>query len=283
LAKTIDSIRPIDAVRVNHINVVLEGYDAMVEHFARLYGGQVVMDLPQDAWHACIMDVGRVLFELFAPHEFFLHTRAGPHFLGIEYQIEDLAHAREVIAARGLRVARELGVALHTHPADCHGVSLELFEGYFHDNDELLQVPMRPAEHWRDEHPLGLTGLHGCTIAVTDLAQAVEDFEAILHHDALEEGPRPAVAGTAVALHVGDAWLELIAPDGEGPLREHLVEHGEGIRSTVFRVRDLDQARRCFGDQGIELVAGAAPGSFAISAEQNLGVIFEFIEGDAPS
>jgi hypothetical protein len=269
---------PIRTVRVNHVNVVLEDHDAMVEHYERLFGGRVVMDLPQTAWHACIMDVGRVLFELFAPDEFFLFTRFGPHFLGIEFQIEDLAAARELLAERGIRVARELGVALHTHPADCHGVSLELFEGYFHDNDDMLQSPMQAASYWRDEHPLGLTGLRGLTIAVSDLASARADFEAVLAHAVLDEGPRPAVDAAGVALHVGDAVLELLAPTGDGALGRHLVDHGEGIRSTVFGVRDLDQAARYFGELGIELQPGAVPGSLAIPAEQNLGVIFEFTE-----
>jgi hypothetical protein len=269
---------PIRTVRVNHVNVVLEDHDTMIEHFDRLFGGRVVMDLPQTAWHACIMDVGRVLFELFAPDEFFLFTRYGPHFLGIEFQIEDLEAAREILAERGIRVARELGVALHTHPADCHGVSLELFEGYFHDNDEMLQSPMQPAGYWRDEHPLGLTGLRGLTIAVTDLASARDDFEAVLAHEVIDEGPRPAVGATGVALQVGDAVLELLAPAGDGALRRHLFDHGEGIRSTVFGVRDLDQAGRYFRERRIELQPGAVPGAMAIPAEKNLGVIFEFTE-----
>jgi hypothetical protein len=268
----------IRTIRVNHINVVLEDYETMVEHYARVFGGRVVMDLPQATWHACIMDVGRVLFELFAPNEFFLYTRYGPHYLGIEYQVEDLDVAREVIASRGIRVARELGVALHSNPADCYGVSLELFGGFFHDNEELLHVPMQPAEYWRDEHPLGLTGLKGYTVAVADLAPAVEDFRAVFDSTVVYEEARPAVRGTAVGLRVADTVLELMAPTGGGPLEEHLLRHSEGIRSTVFGVRDLDQAARYFEERGVGLVPGAAPDTLAIPSEQNLGVIFEFSE-----
>ena len=57
---------------------------------------------------------------------------------------------------------------------------------------------------------------------------------------------------------------------------EHLLEHGEGIRSTVFGVRDLDHARSYFAERGIELVPGTAPDTLAIPAEQHRGVIFEF-------
>jgi hypothetical protein len=268
---------PIRAIRVNHVNAVVEDHDATIEHFDRVYEGRVVMDLPQATWHACIMDVGRVLFELFAPDEFFLFTRYGPHFLGVELQIEDLPAARELLSARGIRVARELDVAVHTHPADCHGVSLELYEGFFHDNDAMLQAPMQPASYWRDEHPLGITGLVGLTVAVTDLDAGHADFAALFAHDVVDEGSRPAIAATGVSLQVGDAVLDVLAPDGDGPLRDHLLRHGEGIRSTVFGVRDLDQAVRYFAARGFELVPGAAPDALAIPPEQNLGVLFEFV------
>ncbi len=55
------------------------------------------------------------------------------------------------------------------------------------------------------------------------------------------------------------AVLELVAPDGDGTLEQHLRAHGEGIRSTVFGVRDLDRIRAYFGERGIDLVPGTAP------------------------
>jgi hypothetical protein len=269
---------PIRTIRVVHLNIVQEGYDETVSHYHDLFGGMVVMDRRQPTWHACLVDIGRVLFEVFAPDEFFLHTRYGPHYLGVEYQVEDLDEVRAVLASRGIRVARDLDVALHAHPADCHGVSLEFFTGDFHDNDEVLDTPMKAAEYWRDTHPLGVIGLHGFTVAVTDMAQALEDFRAVLHSEVAYEAARPAVAGTAVGLQIADAVLELVTPAGEGPLRQHLLQHGDGIRSTVFRVRDLDVARRYFEDRGVEMVSGAAPDTLAIPADQNRGVIFEFSE-----
>ena len=269
---------PIRTIRVVHLNIVHEGYDETVEHYQSLYGGMVVMDRRQPTWHACLVDIGRVLFEVFAPDEFFLHTRYGPHYLGVEYQVEDIDEVREVLAARGIRIARDLHLALHTHPADCHGVSLEFFAGFFHDNDDVLDTPMKTAEYWRDEHPLGVTGLLGYTVAVTDMAPALDDFRAVLHSEVVDEAARPVVAGTAVALQIADAVLELVTPVGDGPLRQHLLEHGEGIRSTVFQVRDLDAARRYFEGRGVEMVPGTAPDTLAIPADQNRGVIFEFSE-----
>ena len=259
------------------MNVVHEDYDAVVTHYQRLFGGVVVFDRLQPTWHACLIDVGGVLFEIFVPNEFFLHTRYGSHYLGIEYRVTDIDAVRQTLAERQVRIARDLGVAVHSHAADCHGVSLEFFDGDFHTDRELLDVPMPSPTFWRDEHPLGLTGLHGCTVAVSDLASAVADFQGLLEHQVLYETRHAAVAGTAVGLLVGGAVLELIAPDGDGSLHRHLIEHGEGIRSTVFRVRALDRVRSYFGDRGIDLVPGTAPDSLAIPAAQHLGVLVEFV------
>src|SRR2546425_13030797 len=95
----------IECVHMNHINAVVEGFDDSVAHFRDLYGAQFVLDLPQPAWHACLITIGTVMFELFAPHDFFLHTRFGPHYLGVEYQVPDFPATREAVEERGLRVA----------------------------------------------------------------------------------------------------------------------------------------------------------------------------------
>jgi hypothetical protein len=273
-----DDPGPIRALGVVHLNVVLEDFDETIAHYADLYGGTVVLDIPQPAWHACLMDVGHVLFELFVPHELFLHTRYGPHFLGVEYLVDDMEHVRQVVAARGIRIARDLDVALHTNASDCHGVSLEFYTDTFVDNDDLLDTPMQPAAYWRDEHPIGFTGLRGFTVAVTDLTRALDDFTAVLDAEVRDEARRPAVSGTAVGLDVGGAVMELVAPDGDGPLERHLLAHSEGIRSVVFGVRDLDRARAHFARKGVELVPGTAPDALAVPPEQNLGVIFELTE-----
>jgi hypothetical protein len=267
---------PIRARRVEHLNIVHDDYDATVEHYRQVFGGFVVFDRLQPTWHACLMEVGGVLFEIFVPNEFFLHTRYGSHYLGVEYHVDDMAAVRDTLAARGIRIARDLEVAVHTHAADCHGVSLEFFDDSFHENDELLDRPLQSATFWRDEHPLGCTGLHGYTVAVADLATAVTDFSAVLEHEVRYEVRRETIAGTAVGLEIGGAVLELVAPDGDGPLREHLQTRGEGIRSTVFGVRDIDRARAYFAERDVELVPGTAPEAWAVPAAQNRGVMFEF-------
>jgi hypothetical protein len=267
----------IHPVRVNHLNMVLEDYDASVGHFEAMYGSLFLNDLPQDKWHACLIDIGRVIFEVFAPHDFFLHTRYGPHYLGIEYQA-NMDEVREVIAAKGIRVARELGVACHVDPRDCHGIAFEFYDGFFHDNDALTGGHMKPSEFWRDEHPLGLTGLVGYSVASPVEADAVAFFTSIFHCDVVHDEARPAAGARAVGLKVADAVLEVLVPTGAGPVDDHLRRHGEGIRSTLFSVRDIHQARSYFRERGVELVPGLTPGAFTLPAEQNRGVVFEFVE-----
>ena len=270
---------PIRAVRVEHLNIVHEDYAVTVEHYRQLFDGIVVFDRLQPTWHACLMDVGGVLFEIFVPNEFFLHTRYGSYYLGVEYHVADIAPVRETLAAHGIRIARDLDVAVHSHPADFHGVSLEFFDDSFHENEELLDRAMPPAAYWRDEHPVGFTGLRGYTVAVRDLDRAVADFRALLDHEVVYERRRDTLAARGVGLLVGGAILELVAPDGGGPLAHHLAAHGEGIRSTVFGVRDVHRARAHFTERGIEVVPGTAPDAFAIPADRNRGVIFEFAPG----
>src|SRR5205085_2592949 len=124
-------------------------------------------------FHASLLEIGQVIFELFVPHDFLICARYGPHYLGLEWQA-DMDDVRAAVADHGLGIVRDIGLALHTDPADCFGVSHEFYSGYFHDNDwELLGGgKIKSANWWRDNHPLGLTGLIGYTHAVEDIAAA---------------------------------------------------------------------------------------------------------------
>jgi hypothetical protein len=268
------TIRP---VRVNHMNVVLENFDASVAHFQKVYGAEFVVDIPHASMHACLVETGRVIFELFFPNEFLLASRYGPHYLGVEYQA-DMEVVREAVAERGMRIVRDIDVALHTHPADGFGMSFEFYSGYFHDMDwPLLGGPIKKADYWL-EQPLGLTGQKGYTLAVHDLDAASAFLQSFVGAEPVYETARPNAGAHAIGLKVGDAVIEVIAPTGDGLIRDHLFKHGQGIRSTLFGVRDLDQARRHLSTQGVEMIQGVAQDTLAVPAEANIGLIFEFSE-----
>jgi catechol 2,3-dioxygenase-like lactoylglutathione lyase family enzyme len=272
--------KTLDCLHMNHINAMVEDFEKSVDHFRDLYGAQFNLDLPGDHWHACLLTIGGVMFEVFAPSEYLLNARFGPHYVGIEYQVPDADEARTEVQARGMRVIRELGVAIHVHPAEAFGVAWEFFGRSFHDVPSPVPYvePLKPADYWRDEHPLGCTGLKRYSVVVSNLEFATEFFEDFLGGTVIYEEARPAVAARAVGLTLADTVAELISPIGAGPIERFLARYGDGIRSTVFAVRDLDQAKRYFAERGVMLHPGDAPGSVAIAPEDNVGLLFEFSE-----
>lgn len=278
------TIRP---VRLNHMNVVLQNFDESIRHFQEKYDAEFVADIPKAEYHAGLVESGRVLFELFVPSVYLLNARYGPHYVGVEYQA-DIAVVRQAIADRGMRVVRETkyerdlngnpGVALHTHPADGFGVSYEFYHDDFHQwNWPALGGKFKPAEYWRSL-PLGITGQKGYTHAVNDIEAASAFVQSFLGGKPVYEAARPNIAARAIGLQVADIVVELQTPTGDGELSRHLVRYGDGVRSTVFGVGNIDQAKRCLTERGLPTVPGAAPGWIAVPAEANLGVIFEFAE-----
>jgi len=266
-------------LHMNHINAMVEDYERGVEHLRDLYGAQFNLDLPGPHWHACLITIGGVMFEVFAPTEYLLHARFGPHYVGIEYQVPDADEARAEVLARGMRVIRELGVAIHVHPAEAFGVAWEFFGRSFHDDPPPVPYiePLKPSDYWR-EHPLGYTGLKRYSVAVSDLKSATKFFEDFLGATLIYEEARPAAAARAAGFALGDTVAELISPIGPGAIDRHLGRYGDGIRSTVFAVRDLGEARRYFAGRGVMLHPGDAPDTLAIAPEDNLGLLFEFSE-----
>jgi hypothetical protein len=264
----VTTIRP---VRVNHMNAVVEDFTAARVHFETLLGAEFLLDLPQAEWHAGLVETGRVIFELFAPPAFVLYARYGAHWLGIEYQA-DMDEVRASLSAHGIRIARDIGVALHTHPEDTLGVAFEFYGGSFHDDRWPLLGgrTMHPAEYWRDAHPIGLTGLEGTTIVVRDIARAGAFLRGFLDAQPLDADAHRA------RFRIADSDVELLAP-ATGELAARQIErYGEGILSTVFGVRDLDQARRHFAERDVPVIPGSAPGRIAIPPDRNLGLLIEF-------
>jgi hypothetical protein len=267
------TIRPI---RLNHMNLVLEDYEASVAHMRDLYGAELMVEFPQKEWQACLVDLGRGIFELFVPYDFLFCARYGPHHVGVEYQA-NMDTVRAAIAERGIRIIRDIGVALHTHPADCFGVAFEFYDGSFHEREwDLLGGKMKPADYWSDVHPLGITGLKGYSLAVRDGDGAARFLERFIGAAPLYEADRPGIAARARVYRVADAEIELLTAQGPGALANHLLRYGDGIYSTQYSVRDLDQVAAYFAVKGASASPGSSTDSLAISATANRGVIFEF-------
>jgi hypothetical protein len=214
------------------------------------------------------------------PKDYLLNARFGPHYVGVEYQVPDTADARKAARARGIRLLGDIGVAFHTHPMDTFGVAVEIYHRNFHTQgppNGYLE-PIRPLAFWSDEHPLGITGLKRYSIVVSDIDSAANFFHDFMNATVVYEAPRPEIGARAVGLALGDTVAELLTPTEDGAIRRYLARYGDGIRSTIFAVRDLLQTKAYFADRGIALQPGDTPETLAIGPEDNCGLIFEFSE-----
>lgn len=277
----------IQPVRLNHMNLVLEHAQASKQHFQKIYDAELVADIPKPEYHAFLFATGSVLFEVFTPRVYLLNARYGPHYVGVEYQA-DMAAVVDAVTERRMRIIRESryerdlagnsGYALHTHPADGFGVSYEFYHDDFHTwNWPDLGGKIKPVSDWAS-HPLGHTGQKGYTHAVADIGAASTFLQSFLGAEPIYEASRPAIGARVIGLRIANIVVELQTPTGHGTISQHLNRYGDGVRSTVFGVKDVDQARRYLEERGVSTEPGSLPGSIAVPAEKNLGVIFEFAE-----
>lgn len=268
-----DGIAP---VRVNHMNIVMEDFDESVQHFKNLFDAEFVVDLPSPAFHACLVAMGGGIIELFVPEAYLLSARYGPFHLGVEYQA-DMDVVRQVIADQNIRIIRDIGVALHTHPDDTLGVSFEFYSLGFHEKEwPLLGRPILPVDHWTKNHALGMTGLKGYSIVVADIDAGLAFLRGFFATETVYDETRPALNARAIGLQVSDTVIELLAPLGAGELEDYLKRAGPGIRSTLFNVADLDVARAYFKGRGVDVLPGSTPDRILVPEKANRGLLFEF-------
>lgn len=57
-----------------------------------------------------------------------------------------------------------------------------------------------------------------------------------------------------------------------------MLRTGQGIRSTVYAVKDVAASKAYFEGRGLRVIAGTAAGSIAVDPRDNHGIMFEFAE-----
>ncbi len=262
--------------RLSHMNAVIPDYHEAVKHFIEVYDGNFMLDLPGPNWNACLIEIGGVITEFFGPFNFMLNSRNGAHWLGVEYEAP-MKEGRAAVAANNVRIFRDLEVAFHTDPMDGFGVDYELYEGTFFGPDAPnVQTHTRDPDYWRNQHPAGFTGPFGYTQAVASLDATGDLLERLFGSQRVYDADRPALAAKARGYKVSDHVVELLEPSGPGALYDEMMRSGEGIRSLVTGVADLDKAKAHFASKGLPIIAGTLPDSFAIAREANYGLLFEF-------
>src|SRR5215470_10665880 len=147
-----------DLVKVNHVNAITDGHVDTIEHFRDRLGFQLNMEIPDggDGVEACLMTLGRVMFEFFSPRQRGDKGQArlldlyDDHYVGVEYQVPDVSVARELCAERGVRIINDVGPFFFTHGGACLGITFELWDGDWHapqpDNPRFTEVA--PLEQW---------------------------------------------------------------------------------------------------------------------------------------
>jgi hypothetical protein len=266
-------------IHPNHINAIVDGYEASIEHFRDRVGFILDRRIPDsgDGTDACLMTLGGVMFEFFAPKERGergqgrLLSKFGDHYIGIEYNVPDVVSAREFANEQGVRIINDLGAAFFTYPGNSFGIAFEIYDGDFSEHDQ-------PAGYWENQHPLGLTGLARLTVAVDSVDAAVARLHELAEVSPIGAVNRPRAAAKGVQLQVGTAVWELLEPAGDGALADYLGRYGQRIRSTVFKAASLSQVEKHLTGQGFDLIPGDADEALAINPAQNKNLLFEFTE-----
>lgn len=281
-----ERVTHVDFTRVQHINAIVDGYHASIDHFRDVFGAPLNLEVARADVDICLITVGGVIFELTAPKPDHPSRRRaslerrGEHYSGVEYQVDDLAVAKERVREKGLGILVDTPLHFVTDPADSFGVAFEVYQGDWHADPPPVAFaePIGDAERWRDRSPFGFLGLARYSVAVRDLDGATAFFRDLTGAPVRYRAERPGATAEAVGLQIGDGVTELIAPVGPGPIAAFLDASGERIRATTFAVRDLAQVERHLASHGLDLVAGDAPGTMALPAEANHGLRFEFCE-----
>jgi hypothetical protein len=284
------SVSPLELRALSHLNAIVDGYEDTIDHLSRVFGAQMNIRIPgnpenPDDTDACLITIGDVIFELFAPRrrgergQGRLLDRFGDHFIGVEFQVPDVARAREQCPALDVPIISDVGRYFLTHPRACVGISWEIWDGNWY---KFLGPegpgPLHPRAYWRDEHPLGLDGCARVSVAAENLDTAVERLIAVVGAREIGRSLRPQAVAMGAELQIGDTVFEVLAPTGSGPISSFIDRYGERIRSTVFKTIDLDRVAKHLGEQGIDLVPGDREGTLAIPPEQNHNLLFEFTE-----
>ena len=88
-----------------------------------------------------------------------------------------------------------------------------------------------------------LAGVDRIQLAVTDRRAAALPFTRLLDATITAEDAVATLAVRRTTLAVGHAAIELLEPDGTGPVADHLTAAGPGLFAAGFAARDLDALR----------------------------------------
>lgn len=91
-------------------------------------------------------------------------------------------------------------------------------------------------------------------VAVHDLAQATENYAALLGCTVARERESAFMNANVRVLSLGDSEVELCSPIGPGPIESHLREMGEGMYRGGVTVDDVGACKAALARRGIDAI-----------------------------
>jgi catechol 2,3-dioxygenase-like lactoylglutathione lyase family enzyme len=101
-----------------------------------------------------------------------------------------------------------------------------------------------------------LTSIDHTIIAVRNLDQATARYSRLIGRSPSWRGEHPAAGTVNTLFRLENTYIELLAPEGDGPqgraLLSHLETKGEGLIGVAFGTGDADACHRLFEERGLE-------------------------------
>ena len=107
-------------------------------------------------------------------------------------------------------------------------------------------------------------------IAVRDSAVAERAVIEVFGGELLRRDDLPILRAKRSTLQVGSSLIELLAPDGAGPIADFIAKHGDGLYGAGFSVDDLDAAARHLDANGVRFER--ASGQLYLDPQATFGV-----------
>lgn len=98
-------------------------------------------------------------------------------------------------------------------------------------------------------------GIHHIGVAVADLDDAVSTYTRVLGASVEARETIASQGAEAVALHVGEGRVELLAPlEDDTPIGRFLARRGPGMHHVAYEVADLHAELARLDGEGVQLV-----------------------------
>ena len=127
-------------------------------------------------------------------------------------------------------------------------------------------------------------GIHHIGVAVADLDNAVSTYERLLGASVEARETIFSQGAEAVALHVGNGRVELLAPlEDDTPIGRFLARRGPGMHHVAYEVEDLRAELVRLDGEGVQLVdREPRPGLYGLQVafihpDAVHGVLTEFV------